>query len=301
METCGMSRTVAFIGLGNMGLPMAVNLVKAGFDVMGYDSAGQMRAAAAEAGVRLADSQAGAVAGRDIVVAMLPNGAIVRTVMAEVALSARPGAVVIDCSTIDVESARWMHEHLSVHGFMPVDAPVSGGTKGARDGTLTFMCGGTEEAIALARPVLSTMGKRLVHCGPAASGQAAKICNNMILGVSMIAVGEAFNLADGLGLDRQAMFDVVSTSSGSCWSINQYCPVPGVGPDSPADHQYRPGFAAALMLKDLGLSQDAAQAAGVATPLGRHAKKLYENFISQGGGDRDFSAIIEALSTMRRE
>ena len=165
----------------------------------------------------------------------------------------------------------------------------------------SFMAGGSEVDFARAEPVLEAMGRKIVHCGGPGSGQAAKICNNMILGVSMIAVGEAFNLADGLGLDRQAMFDVVSTSSGSCWSINQYCPVPGVGPDSPADHQYRPGFAAALMLKDLGLSQDAALAAGVATPLGTHAKKLYENFISQGGGDRDFSAIIEALGTMRRE
>jgi len=295
-----MNNTVAFIGLGNMGLPMAVNLVKAGFDVLGYDNSDAMSVAAARAGVRMADNQERAVAERDVVVTMLPNGAIVRSVLGEVARCARPGALVVDCSTIEIESTRWMHQHLTAHGLVPVEAPVSGGTHGARDGTLTFMCGGTAEAIGLARSMLSAMGKRVVHCGAGGAGQAAKICNNMILGISMIAVCEAFNLADGLGLDRQAMFDVVSTSSGSCWSINHACPVPGVGPDSPADHGYRPGFAAALMLKDLGLSQDAARTVGAATPLGAHAKTLYEDFVSQGGGTRDFSAIIEALGALRR-
>jgi 3-hydroxyisobutyrate dehydrogenase len=295
MEACAMSDKVAFIGLGNMGLPMAINLVKAGFDVLGHDASAAMAAAAAHSGITTARAQERAVEGRDVIVTMLPNGAIVREVLTGIAAAARHGALVIDCSTIDVETARWAHRHLSDKELVPVDAPVSGGTTGAGEGTLTFMCGGTSEAIDLARPVLSAMGKRVVECGPGGSGQAAKICNNMILGVSMIAVCESFNLADRLGLDRQAMFDVVSTSSGSCWSLNQYCPVPGVGPESPADHDYRPGFAAALMLKDLGLSQDAAKASGVTTPLGAHARALFEDFVSGGGGARDFSAIIEAL------
>jgi 3-hydroxyisobutyrate dehydrogenase len=231
---------------------------------------------------------------------MLPDGEIVRSVVAEIAAAAKPGLLIIDCSTIDLDSAHAAHALGASRGLAMIDAPVSGGTAGAAAGTLTFMCGGEKEAIEAARPILSAMGKRIVACGSQGSGQAAKICNNMILGVSMIAVCEAFNLADRIGLDRQAMFDVVSTSSGSCWSINAYCPVPGVGPTSPADHDYEPGFAAALMLKDLNLSQTAAEAAGAATPMGAHARAIYQKFVNDGAGGRDFSAIIQALSAMER-
>jgi 3-hydroxyisobutyrate dehydrogenase len=208
--------------------------------------------------------------------------------------------LIIDCSTIDIATAREVHDDMSKRSLQMVDAPVSGGTAGAAAATLTFMCGGETSAIERARPLLQSMGKHIVPCGPAGAGQAAKMCNNMILGVSMIAVCEAFTLADKIGLDRQAVFDVVSTSSGSCWSMNTYCPVPGIGPKSPADNDYKPGFAAALMLKDLTLSQDAAQAGDAATPLGAHAQSLYKSFVEQGHGGEDFSAIIRALAAMKR-
>jgi 3-hydroxyisobutyrate dehydrogenase len=293
--------TIAFIGLGNMGLPMASNLVKAGLDVKGYDAAQHARDAATAAGIPVAESLEAVVETAETIITMLPNGAIVREVVAGIGWHARAGALLIECSTIDIESARWMHGHAREHSLDSVDAPVSGGIAGAGAATLTFMCGGEPHGIEKARPILEKMGKRIVACGPAGSGQAAKICNNMILGVSMIAVCEAFNLADAMGLDRQAMFDVVSASSGSCWSINSYCPVPGVGPKSPADNGYKPGFAAALMLKDLRLSQEAAAASGTATPLGAHATRLYERFVNEGGAGRDFSAMIEALRAMGRE
>jgi 3-hydroxyisobutyrate dehydrogenase len=301
MEARRMTERIAFIGLGNMGLPMAANLVKAGFDVAGFDVADEARAAAGGRGIAAAQSISEAVTGRSIIVTMLTEGKIVQKVLAEIANAAPAGALIVDCSTIDMESARKGHDAMQRHGLRMVDAPVSGGTAGAAAASLTFMCGGEPEAVEAARPVLSAMGKRIVPCGPAGSGQAAKICNNMILGVSMIAVCEAFNLADRIGLDRKAMFDVVSTSSGSCWSMNSYCPVPGVGPASPADNGYKAGFAAALMLKDLNLSQDAAEAANVATPLGAHARAVYAQFVGSGGGSRDFSAIIEALGAMQRE
>lgn len=286
---------VGFIGLGNMGAPMARNLAAAGLAVTGFDVAG-----AAVDGVAVAASAAGAVAGADAVVTMLPNGEILRAVYAEIVPVARKGAVLIDCSTVDVASARVVAHLAEAAGLCAVDAPVSGGTGGAAAGTLTFMAGGSAAAFALAAPLFDIMGARAVHCGAAGAGQSAKICNNMILGVSMIAVCEAFVLADRLGLDRAAMFDVVSTSSGSCWSINAYCPAPGVGPKSPADDGYRPGFAAELMLKDLGLSQQAAEEVDAATPMGARAAGLYEAFVADGGRGTDFSGMLPWLEKKSR-
>jgi 3-hydroxyisobutyrate dehydrogenase len=287
---------IGFIGLGNMGRPMALNLVRAGFDLRCYDASQAAREAAASAGATVTDSPVAASDSAHVLVTMLPDGAIARQVWEQALDHLAPGAVAIDCSTIDLESARGLHRLASEKGLRPVDAPVSGGVGGAMAATLTFMCGGEPDALDAAMPILAVMGKKIVRCGPAGSGQAAKICNNMVLGISMIGVCEAFALADRMGLDRQAMFDVVSTSSGSCWSINTYCPVPGVGPQSPADNDYNPGFAAALMLKDLRLAQEAAAAAGAQTPLGAHAAQIYEQFVADGNGGKDFSGIMLALS-----
>ncbi|MBP7001252.1 3-hydroxyisobutyrate dehydrogenase [Amaricoccus sp.] len=287
---------VGFIGLGNMGGPMAANLAAAGHAVAGFDVAGVR-----VEGVTPAASAAEAAAGRDVVVTMLPSGAILRAVYAEIVPAARKGAVLVDCSTVDVGSAKAAAAEAEEAGLLAVDAPVSGGTGGAKAGTLTFMAGGSEAAMERVRPLLEVMGARTVHCGGSGAGQSAKICNNMILGVSMIAVCEAFALADRLGLDRGAMFEVVSTSSGSCWSMNTYCPAPGVGPRSPADDGYRPGFAAELMLKDLGLSQEAAAAVGAATPMGARAAELYEAFVASGGRGSDFSAMLPWLEKKSRD
>jgi 3-hydroxyisobutyrate dehydrogenase len=240
----------------------------------------------------------GAVKGSDVVITMLPAGKHVLSVWNEVVPAMIKGALIIDCSTIDVESAKQAHALASKHGVGSIDAPVSGGTGGARGATLTFMCGGNEEAFAAAKPVLEKMGKRIVHCGGSGAGQAAKICNNMILGVSMIAVGEAFALAEKLGLSHQALFDVASTSSGQCWSLTSYCPVPGPVPTSPANNDYKPGFASALMVKDLTLAQDAAKAAGAATPLGKHAQEIYRDFDAAGNGGVDFSGIIRHVRAL---
>jgi len=286
---------IGFIGLGRMGAPMAANLAAAGYGVTGFDVAGVTLE-----GVAAAPTAAAAARGREAVITMLPDGAILRAVYAEIVPAAAPGAVLVDCSTVDVGSARAAAAEAEAAGLHAVDAPVSGGTAGAKAGTLTFMAGGSAEAFARVRPLFDVMGARAVHCGAAGAGQAAKICNNMILGVSMIAVCEAFALADRLGLDRQAMFDVVSTSSGSCWSVNTYCPAPGVGPRTPADDGYRPGFAAELMLKDLRLSQEAAEGVGAATPLGAHATALYDAFVGEGGRGRDFSAILPWLEKKSR-
>ncbi|MBC6717073.1 3-hydroxyisobutyrate dehydrogenase [Aurantimonas sp. DM33-3] len=283
---------IGFVGLGNMGAPMAANLAKAGHAVSGYDAAG----VTAE-GVAPAATLAEAVTGMEAVITMLPNGDIVRAVHADIVRQAEAGALLIDCSTVDVDSARAAHEMAREAGLLSLDAPVSGGTGGAAAGTLTFMVGGSDEAFARGKPLFDIMGQKAVHCGEAGAGQAAKICNNMILGISMIGVCEAFHLADKLGLDRQAMFDVASTSSGSCWSINTYCPAPGIGPKSPADNDYKPGFAADLMLKDLNLSQTAAETTGATTELGRHARDIYAAFVESGGGKgRDFSAILDKLA-----
>ena len=282
---------IGFVGLGNMGAPMAKNLSQAGHDVTGFDTAG-----VTVEGVTPAAAMEDAVSGQEVIVTMLPNGAIVRAVHEAIIAAADPETLIIDCSTIDVESARAVHEMAGGKGLLSLDAPVSGGTGGAAAGTLTFMVGGSEAAFAKGRPLFEIMGAKAVHCGEAGAGQAAKICNNMILGISMIGVCEAFHLADKLGLDRKAMFDVASTSSGSCWSLNTYCPAPGVGPESPADRGYKPGFAAELMLKDLDLSQTAAENNGAATELGRHARDVYKAFVEGGGKGRDFSAILEKLS-----
>lgn len=284
--------TIAFIGLGNMGGPMAANLVKAGHRVVAFDLVEASRNQAKSDGATIADSGAAAVKGAEIVVTMLPAGKHVLSVWNDVVPSIAKSALIIDCSTIDVESAKLAHALAGKHGVLSVDAPVSGGTGGARGATLTFMCGGEDKAFAAAKPVLEKMGKKIVHCGGGGAGQAAKICNNMILGISMIAVGEAFTLAEKLGLSHQALFDVASTSSGQCWSLTSYCPVPGPVPTSPANNDYKPGFATALMLKDLTLAQDAAKASGAATPLGKHAQEIYKAFDTAGNGGVDFSGII---------
>jgi 3-hydroxyisobutyrate dehydrogenase len=279
---------IGFIGLGNMGAPMATNLVKAGHEVIGFDPA-----APCPAGVTPAASAAGAARGAEAVITMLPNGEILMRVADEVIPAMSPGAAFIDCSTVDVGSARAVAERAADAGLLPVDAPVSGGIGGAAAGTLTFMAGGSEEAFDRARPLFAVMGAKAVHCGPSGNGQAAKICNNMILGVTMIATCEAFALADKLGLSRQAMYDVVSTSSGQSWSMTTYCPAPAIGPRSPADNGYRPGFAADLMLKDLRLSQQAAKAVDADTPMGARATELYATFVEEEDGrGRDFSAML---------
>jgi 3-hydroxyisobutyrate dehydrogenase len=285
--------SIAFIGLGNMGGPMAANLVKAGQKVIAFDLVEASRNQAKADGAAIADSAAAAVKSADVVITMLPAGKHVISVWTDVIPSMTKGALIIDCSTIDVESAKQAHALASGYGVGSVDAPVSGGTGGARGATLTFMCGGDDKAFAAAKPVLEKMGKKIVHCGGAGAGQAAKICNNMILGVSMIAVSEAFALAEKLGLSHQALFDVASTSSGQCWSLTSYCPVPGPVPTSPANNEYKPGFASTLMVKDLTLAQDAARAAGAATPLGKHAQEIYKAFDAAGHGGVDFSGIIQ--------
>lgn len=287
--------TIAFIGLGNMGNPMAANLVKAGHKVIGFDLIPENLALAKEHGLTIAEDAQGAVKEADVVITMLPAGKHVLSVYGEIAPWAPKGALFIDSSTIDVESARKAHAIARENGLLSVDAPVSGGTGGAAAGSLTFMAGGSKDAFARAEPVLQPMAGRIVHCGDDGAGQAAKICNNMILGISMIGVAEAFVLGEKLGLSHQALFDVASTSSGQCWSLTTYCPVPGPVPASPANRDYKPGFAAALMLKDLKLSQEAAQAAGAATPLGAEAAQLYALFNAQGGGGADFSGIINFL------
>ena len=284
---------IAFIGLGNMGGPMAANLVKAGHKVVAFDLVEASRNQAKADGASIADSAAGSAKGADVVITMLPAGKHVISVWTDVVPSMTKAALIIDCSTIDVESAKRAHVLAAKHGIASVDAPVSGGTGGARGATLTFMCGGEDKAFAAAKPVLERMGKRVVHCGEAGNGQVAKICNNMILGVSMIAVSEAFALAEKLGLSHQALFDVASTSSGQCWALTSYCPVPGPVPTSPANNEYRPGFASTLMVKDLTLAQDAATAAGASTPLGKHAQEIYKAFDAAGHGGVDFSGIIQ--------
>ncbi|MCO5084886.1 MAG: 3-hydroxyisobutyrate dehydrogenase [Rhizobiaceae bacterium] len=287
--------TIAFIGLGNMGNPMAANLVKAGHRVQGFDLVPENLALARDNGVAAVEDSRSAIEGAEVIITMLPAGKHVLSVYEEITPWAAKGTLMIDCSTIDVESARKAHAIAGKNGLLSIDAPVSGGTGGAAAGTLTFMAGGSTEAFAKAEPVLKPMAGRIVHCGDAGAGQAAKICNNMILGISMIGVGEAFVLAEKLGLSHQALYDVASTSSGQCWSLTSYCPVPGPVPNSPANRDYRPGFAAALMLKDLKLAQEAAQAAGAVTPLGAEATQLYALFNALGEGGADFSGIIRML------
>lgn len=287
--------TIAFIGLGNMGNPMASNLVKAGHRVLGFDLVAANLDIARSNGVEVADDAPGAVKGAEVVVTMLPAGRHVISVYEDIVPAAAEGTLFIDSSTIDVASARKAHEIAGSRGMSSIDAPVSGGVGGAEAGTLTFMAGGAGEAFARAEPILQPMAGKVVHCGDAGAGQAAKICNNMILGITMIGIGEAFVLAEKLGLSHQALFDVASTSSGQCWSLTTYCPVPGPVPNSPANRDYKPGFAAALMLKDLKLAQEAAQGAGAVTPLGAEAAQIYALFDAMGHGGTDFSGIIRLL------
>lgn len=286
---------IGFIGLGNMGAPMAANLIAAGHAVTGFDLA-----PFDVDGLAVAASAADAAADADVVITMLPNGAILGAVMDEVIPAAKTGACLIDCSTVDVAAARLAHANASAAGLQSVDAPVSGGIGGAAAGTLTFMCGGSDDSFATAAPLFEIMGQKAVHCGDGGAGQAAKICNNMVLGATMIVTCEAFALADKLGLDRQKMFDVVSTSSGYSWSMNAYCPAPGVGPASPSDNDYKPGFAAELMVKDMRLSQQAAEDVDAATPIGARALELYEDFIANGGMGKDFSAMLPQFEKMGR-
>ena len=287
---------VGFIGLGNMGAPMARNLAAAGNDVAGFDIA-----APVPEGVDVAATAAAAVAAREVAITMLPDGEILRSVASEIIPAMGSGTVMLDCSTVDVESARAVAEQARSAGVHALDAPVSGGIGGAEAGTLTFMVGGTEDAVKAVTPLLDIMGQKAVHCGPSGNGQAAKICNNMILGATMIATCEAFALADKLGLDRQAMYDVVSTSSGYSWSMNAYCPAPGIGPASPADNNYQPGFAAELMLKDLRLSQQAAEAVDADTPIGARATEIYSAFVEdEGGKGKDFSAMLPRFVARNR-
>jgi 3-hydroxyisobutyrate dehydrogenase len=279
---------IGFVGLGNMGTPMAVNLTNAGHEVVGFDPV-----AAIPEGVTKAQTAQEAASGADVVITMLPNGDIAHSVASDILPVMTKAAVLLDCSTIDVASARAMDQLAQDHGIGFLDAPVSGGVGGASAGTLTFMVGGSDSSFATAGPLFDIMGQKSVHCGAAGNGQAAKICNNMILGITMIGTCEAFALADKLGLDRQAMFDVVSTSSGYSWTMNAYCPAPGIGPQSPADNDYKPGFAADLMLKDLRLSQQAAIDVDADTPMGAAATALYQTFVEQeDGAGQDFSAML---------
>ncbi|PCJ85072.1 MAG: 3-hydroxyisobutyrate dehydrogenase [Hyphomicrobiales bacterium] len=288
---------IGFIGLGNMGAPMAINLAKVGHKLKCFDASADAMLATSRHGLASATSFADVVEDADVVILMLPSGSIVATVAKEILPVMKKGSLLIDCSTIDVASAKSLQTVAAKFGVHCLDAPVSGGVGGATAGTLTFMVGGSAKAFTVGAPLFEAMGQRAVHCGDGGSGQAAKICNNMLLGISMIGACEAFSLAESLGLSKEALFKVISTSSGSCWSVNTYCPVPGVGPKSPADNNYKAGFAANLMLKDLGLSQVAASQTHANTPLGAHAAKLYKQMVDEGLGDMDFSGIITQMKT----
>lgn len=290
---------IAFIGLGNMGLPMAKNLLGADLKVHGFDLSEEARAGLADAGGSAFSTIAEAVADADVVISMLPSGAIVKAVYEGedgVFKNAKAGALMIDSSTIDVTTARDVAQEAKALGFDMVDAPVSGGVGGAAAGTLAFMVGGTAAAFAKANPVLEPMGAKIVHCGASGNGQAAKICNNMVLAISMIGVSEAFNLGRALGLDDQTFYDVAANASAQCWSLTSYCPVPGPVPASPANNDYQPGFATALMHKDLGLAMEAVTSSGSNTPMGHLAADIYETMMDNGHGDMDFSGVIKHLA-----
>ena len=287
---------IGFIGVGNMGTGMAANLVKAGHAVRAFDVSEAALSRAVEIGAAHAASATEAIAGVDAVITMLQTGQQVREVYEGAAFAAASRkAVLIDCSTIDVATARAVGEAAAGRGLYMVDAPVSGGVAGAIAGTLTFMVGGTDKSFSMSQPILAAMGKAVIHAGPSGSGQAAKICNNMLLGASMIATAEAFNLAIKLGLDPQVFFDISSKASGQCWSMTSYCPVPGPVPAAPSNSNYDGGFMAALMLKDLKLAMEASQATGASVPMGALAESLYQNFVNLGGAPKDFSAIIKLL------
>jgi 3-hydroxyisobutyrate dehydrogenase len=287
---------IAFIGLGHMGGGMAPNLAKAGHEVRAFDLVPEAVSHAVEGGCSAASSAADAVKGADVVITMLPAAQHVRAVFQnDVAPNAAPGTLLIDCSTIDVESARDVGQAMQAKGLDFVDAPVSGGIAAAAAGTLALMVGGTDEQFERARPFLEPMAKAVIHAGQLGAGQAAKICNNMILGATMAATVEGFVLAKKLGLNLQTFFDISSKASGQSWSMTSYCPVPGVGPETPADHDYEGGFAAALMLKDLKLAEEAAKSAGAFTPMGAKAEELYQRFVDAGNGNKDFSGLIKMI------
>ncbi|MDL9948519.1 3-hydroxyisobutyrate dehydrogenase [Gordonia sp. ABSL11-1] len=286
--------TIAFLGLGNMGGPMAANLVKAGHTVHGFDPVTDAVEQAKLSGVETFPTAVEAVAAAEVVITMLPSGAIVKSLYADILPATPTGALFIDSSTISVDDARAVHDQAAEHGFAQLDAPVSGGVKGAAAGTLAFMVGGDDEAFVAARTTLEPMAGKIIHCGSAGAGQAAKVCNNMVLAVQQIAVGEAFVLAEKLGLSDQALYDVITGATGNCWAVQTNCPVPGPVPTSPANNEFKPGFATALMNKDLGLAMDAVASTGSRAPLGTHAAQLYKSFAEQHAG-LDFSAIITSL------
>jgi 3-hydroxyisobutyrate dehydrogenase len=286
--------TIAFLGLGHMGGPMAANLLAAGHTVRGFDPVPAAAQAARDHGATTFGSGPEAVAGADVVITMLPNGDLVKSCYAEVLPAAAPGALFIDSSTISVDDAREVHRLAGEHGFAQLDAPVSGGVKGATAGTLAFMVGGEPEAFERGRAVLEPMAGKIIHCGDPGAGQAAKVCNNMVLAVQQIAIGEAFVLAEHLGLDKQSLFDVITGATGNCWAVQVNCPVPGPVPTSPANNEFRPGFATALMNKDLGLAMAAVRSTGSSAPLGSHAADIYAKFAAEHA-DLDFSAVINLL------
>jgi 3-hydroxyisobutyrate dehydrogenase len=288
------SLSVAFLGLGHMGGPMSTNLVAAGHTVRGFDPVATAAEAAANNGIAVFDNGPAAVAAAEVVITMLPNGDAVKRCYAEILPAAQEGALFIDSSTISVDDAREVHASAASHGIPQLDAPVSGGVKGAVAGTLAFMVGGDEAVLDNARPVLEPMAGKIIHCGAAGAGQAAKVCNNMVLAVQQIAIGEAFVLAERLGLSAQSLFDVITGATGNCWAVHTNCPVPGPVPTSPANHNFKPGFATALMNKDLGLAMDAVSSTGSAAPLGSHAAEIYAKFAA-ANADKDFSAVIEML------
>jgi 3-hydroxyisobutyrate dehydrogenase len=288
---------IGFIGLGNMGGPMAHNLAKAGFEVVGFDTQ-EVKVDQ----VKIVSTSKECVSNSDVVITMLPNGEILKSVANKIIQHMRHGSIFLDCSTVDVESAKSVAEISESYGIIPLDAPVSGGIGGAEAGTLTFMVGGSMEGFNRAKKIFDIMGQKAVHCGNSGNGQSAKVCNNMILGATMVATCEAFSLADKLGLDRQSMFDVVSTSSGYSWSMNAYCPAPGIGPNSPSDNNYIPGFSSDLMLKDLILSQIAAESVDADTPMGNLAMKLYKTFVEEeDGSGKDFSAMLPRFEKKSRD
>lgn len=286
--------TIAFLGLGNMGGPMAANLVTAGHAVRGFDPVAALKEAATANGAKVFDSGAAAVADADVVITSLPNGAVVKACYAEILPAAKKGALLIDTSTISVDDAREIHQQAVAAGFSQLDAPVSGGIKGATAGTLAFMVGGDDADVERARPILDPMAGKVIHCGASGAGQAAKLCNNMVLAVQQIAVAEAFVLAEKLGLPAQSLFDVITGATGNCWSVHTNCPVPGPVPTSPANNDFKPGFATALMNKDLGLAMAAVNSTGSTAPLGTHAAEIYSKF-NEDHPDKDFSAVIELL------
>lgn len=294
------SENIAFIGLGNMGMPMANNLARAGFSVHAYDMAIDQNDERLEKSMVLHSTLSTAIDNADIIFTMLPNGAIVLDVLQQILDTRSAAATIFDCSTIDINDARKAHELAADAGYTFFDAPVSGGIKGAAAGSLTTMMGGDQKTLKSLEHILAPLFGNVIHCGGPGNGQAAKICNNMLLATTMIGTGETFNLGNKLGLDAQTLFDILSSSTGSCWSVNSYCPVPGIGPQSPSDNNYQPGFSGQMMLKDMKLTQAAADSVDVATPLGAHSLALYQQFVEQGGEEQDFSAIIQYLEKLER-